>query len=78
VYASRWCGGSGSSITGAGSASTADALATKALSGITTTAKGFQNTYRDQLLFYVPTAGSSDKIVLLGFAQGLITSAELP
>ena len=56
----------------------ADALATKALSGITTTAKGFQNTYRDQLLFYVPTAGSSDKIVLLGFAQGLITSAELP
>ncbi|TFD09442.1 MULTISPECIES: hypothetical protein [unclassified Cryobacterium] len=56
----------------------ADALATKALSGITTTAKGFSNTYRDQLLFYVPTAGSSDKIVLLGFAQGLITSAELP
>ncbi|MDJ0349226.1 hypothetical protein [Cryobacterium sp. PH29-G1] len=55
-----------------------DALATKALSGITTTAKGFQNTYRDQLLFYVPTGGSSDKIVLLGFAQGLITSAELP
>jgi len=55
-----------------------DALATKALSGITTTAKGFQNTYRDQLLFYVPTAGSSDKIVLLGFAQGLIASAELP
>ncbi len=56
----------------------ADALATKALSGIETTAKGFQNTYRDQLLFYVPTAGSSDKIVLLGFAQGLISSAELP
>lgn len=56
----------------------ADALATKALSGITTTAKGFQNTYGDQLLFYVPTAGSSEKIVLLGFAQGLITSAELP
>ncbi|WP_104084367.1 hypothetical protein [Cryobacterium sp. Y11] len=56
----------------------ADAAATKALSGITTTAKGFQNTYRDQLLFYVPTAGSSDKIVLLGFAQGLISSAELP
>ena len=55
-----------------------DALATKALSGINTTAKGFQNTYRDQLLFYVPTAGSSDKIVLLGFAQGLISSAELP
>jgi hypothetical protein len=56
----------------------ADAAATKALSGITTTAKGFQNTYRDQLLFYVPTAGSNDKIVLLGFAQGLISSAELP
>ncbi len=56
----------------------ADALATKALSGISTTAKGFQNTYRDQLLFYVPTAGSSEKITLLGFAQGLIASAELP
>ncbi|SEN22929.1 hypothetical protein [Cryobacterium luteum] len=55
-----------------------DALAAKALSGITTTTKGFQNTYRDQLLFYVPTAGSSEKIMLLGFAQGLITSAELP
>ncbi|TFD62675.1 hypothetical protein E3T39_01650 [Cryobacterium suzukii] len=64
--------------TGATVGPAADALATKALSGITTTAKGFQNTYRDQLLFYVPTAGSSDKIVLLGFAQGLITSAELP
>jgi hypothetical protein len=52
--------------------------ASKALSGITSSAKGILNTYSDQLLFYVPTAGSSDRIILLGFAQGLTTSAELP
>ena len=54
------------------------AVASKALSGLTATAKGFKNTYADQLLFHVPAAGSSDKIVLLGFAQGLISSTELP
>jgi hypothetical protein len=54
------------------------AVASKALSGITSTAKGFKNTYADQLLFHVPAAGSTDKIVLLGFAQGLISSTELP
>jgi hypothetical protein len=52
--------------------------ASKALSGITSSAKGILNTYSDQLLFYVPTAGSSDRIILLGFAQGLTKSAELP
>ncbi|WP_104135407.1 MULTISPECIES: hypothetical protein [unclassified Cryobacterium] len=52
--------------------------ASKALSGISSSAKGILNTYSDQLLFYVPTAGSSDKIILLGFAQGLTKSAELP
>ena len=54
------------------------ATASKALSGITATVKGIQSTYADQLLFYVPAAGSTDKISLLGFSQGLITSAELP
>ncbi len=52
--------------------------ASKALSGVEATAKGIQSTYSDQLLFHVPAAGSGGKIVLLGFAQGLISSAELP
>lgn len=54
------------------------AVASKALSGITESTKGILNTYGDQLLFYVPAAGSTDKIVLLGFADGLISSVELP
>ena len=52
--------------------------ASKALSGITATAKGITSTYADQLLFHVPAAGSNEKIVLLGFSQGLISSTELP
>lgn len=52
--------------------------ASKALAGVDATAKGIRSTYGDQLLFHVPAAGSRDKIVLLGFAQGLISSAELP
>ena len=52
--------------------------ASKALSGITATAKGITSTYGDQLLFHVPAAGSNEKIVLLGFSQGLISSTELP
>jgi hypothetical protein len=52
--------------------------ASKALSGVEATAKGIQSVYSDQLLFHVPAAGSDEKIVLLGFAQGLISSAELP
>ncbi len=51
--------------------------ASAALSGVTATAKGIKSTYGDQLLFHVPAAGSNEKIVLLGFAQGLISSAEL-
>jgi hypothetical protein len=50
----------------------------RALSGIEKTTKGIQSTYSEQLLFHVPAAGSSDKIVLLGFSQGLISSVELP
>ena len=52
--------------------------ASKALSGIAATAKGITSTYGDQLLFHVPAAGSNEKIVLLGFSQGLISSTELP
>ncbi|GGE86676.1 hypothetical protein [Mycetocola zhadangensis] len=51
--------------------------AVAALSGLTETEKGVQSTYSDQLLFYVPPAGSSDQIRLLGFSQGLTAAAEL-
>lgn len=48
----------------------------KALSGVTVTTRGIVATYSDQLLFYVPPAGSDAKIVLLGYSQGLITATE--
>jgi hypothetical protein len=51
--------------------------AVAALSGLTETEKGVQSTYSDQLLFYVPPAGSTEKIRLLGFSQGLTAAAEL-
>lgn len=52
--------------------------AVAALSGLTETTKGIESTYGDQLLFYVPPAGSTDKIVLLGFSQSLVSAKELP
>ena len=50
---------------------------TKALSGISITEEGIKSTYGDQLLFYVPAAGSGEKIVLLGYTQGLVAASEL-
>ncbi|WEO75886.1 hypothetical protein BJQ94_10880 [Cryobacterium sp. SO2] len=50
----------------------------KALSGMDSTSKGVQSTSNEQILFHVPPANSTDKIVLLGFSQGLISSVELP
>jgi hypothetical protein len=50
---------------------------TKALSGVTKTTKGVSATYAYQLLFYVPPAASKDKIVLLGFSEGLVAAKEL-
>jgi hypothetical protein len=49
----------------------------KALSGIAVSTKGVIATYGDQLLFYVPPAGSNAKIVLLGYTQGLVTVTEV-
>ena len=49
----------------------------EALSGISITETGIESTYGDQLLFYVPAAGSGDKIVLLGYTQGLVAASEL-
>ena len=48
----------------------------KALSGKTMSTKGLQATYGIQLLFYVPPVGSEDKIILLGYSQGLISATE--
>jgi hypothetical protein len=50
--------------------------ATKTLSAIATTAKGIVSVHGDQLLFYVPKLGSTQKIVLLGYADGLISAKE--
>lgn len=50
----------------------------KALSGRTQTTRGIQATYGVQLLFYVPPAAATDQqIVLLGYAQGLVSAIEL-
>ncbi len=51
--------------------------AAKVLSGIEASTKGITTTYLHQLLFYVPSIGSSDKIVLLGFSQSLMSSSEI-
>ena len=58
-------------------ASLIPAAATKALSNVSKTTKGVSATYGYQLLFYVPPEASGDKIVLLGFSQGLVVAKEL-
>ncbi|AGW41163.1 hypothetical protein O159_10560 [Leifsonia xyli subsp. cynodontis DSM 46306] len=49
-----------------------------ALSGVATSNTAIQSTYGYQLAFSVPAAGSNEKIRLLGFAQGLISAAQVP
>ncbi|MDQ1546381.1 MAG: hypothetical protein QOH69_1285 [Actinomycetota bacterium] len=49
----------------------------QALSGKATSTTGLVAVYGDQLLFYVPAASKSSKIVLLGYGQGLISAKEL-
>jgi hypothetical protein len=51
--------------------------ATKILSKVDSTTKGIASTYGYQLLFSVPSAASSGRVVLLGYAQGLISAKEL-
>lgn len=48
-----------------------------ALSGVASSKTGIASTYGYQLAFYVPPAGSSSKITLLGFAQGLVSAKEV-
>jgi hypothetical protein len=50
----------------------------KALSGKNQSTRGIIATYGVQLLFYVPPAGATDqKIVVLGYAQGLVRATEV-
>ena len=50
----------------------------KALSGKSQSTRGIIATYGIQLLFYVPPVAEADKkIVLLGYAQGLVSAAEI-
>jgi hypothetical protein len=48
-----------------------------ALSGVASSKTGIASTYGYQLAFYVPPAGSDQKITLLGFAQGLVSAKEV-
>ncbi|MFD1721802.1 hypothetical protein [Amnibacterium endophyticum] len=50
---------------------------TKILAGTSSTGKGIQSVYGYQLLFQVPSAGSTEPIKLLGYAQGLVSAKEL-
>jgi hypothetical protein len=50
----------------------------KALSGKAQSTRGIVATYGVQLLFYVPPASATDqKIVVLGYAQGLVSAVEV-
>jgi hypothetical protein len=49
----------------------------EALLGASSSKTGVQMTYSYQLAFYVPPAGSTDPITLLGFAQGLTAVKEV-
>ena len=50
---------------------------TSVLAGIASSGTGIESTYGIQLAFYVPPLGSTDKIRLLGFSQGLIAAKGL-
>jgi hypothetical protein len=49
----------------------------KVLSGVTSSTTGIESTYGLQLTFYVPPVGSTEKIRLLGYSQGLISAKGL-
>ena len=51
--------------------------ATAAASGVDSSTKGISATYSVQLLFSVPPVGSDEKVVLLGFTQGLTAASEV-
>lgn len=51
--------------------------ATAALAGTAQSSNGFEKIYADQLLFYVPPAGSGEQIRLLGYSQTLASARQL-
>jgi hypothetical protein len=48
-----------------------------ALSGVAQSNTGIESVYGYQLAFYVPPAGSTEKVRLLGFSQGLVSAREV-
>ncbi|PPF68350.1 hypothetical protein C5C18_07815 [Rathayibacter tritici] len=52
--------------------------ASQTLLGTDKSTTGIQTTYGYQLLFYVPPVGSEEKIVMLGWSQGLVSVVQLP
>ncbi|MBO1740552.1 hypothetical protein [Leifsonia sp. TF02-11] len=50
---------------------------TAALSGVAQSNTGIESVYGYQLAFYVPPAGSAEKVRLLGFSQGLVSAREV-
>jgi len=52
--------------------------AVKALSTITSSMTGLEADYQYQLLFYVPSLGSTEKIRLLGYSYALTAALKLP
>jgi hypothetical protein len=62
--------------TQAGASVSPEGLA-KILSGVSTSTTGIESTYGLELAFYVPPLGSTEKIRLLGYTQGLISARGL-
>jgi hypothetical protein len=52
--------------------------AVKVLSTITSSMTGIEADYQYQLLFYVPSLGSTEKIRLLGYSYALTSALKLP
>jgi hypothetical protein len=50
---------------------------TAALSGVASSNTGIESVFDYQLAFYVPPAGSKEKIRLLGYAQGLVSAKQV-
>jgi hypothetical protein len=50
----------------------------KTLAGVEQSATGFTTTFSDQLFFYVPGLGSTEKIRLLGYASQILDAKVIP
>ncbi len=66
----------GRPVTAGGKIETTGAI--RSLSGIASSGTGVEATYSYQLLFYIPSAGSTALPTLLGFSQGLVQAKEIP